>query len=253
MELKKLSYVNTENGYFDSLTASTQEIVKDAILKAAQGRNGPEGYKTDDECLEDVECRSRDGFMPFSHNRGGLLYRNFTDLMEYWGGGHIVAHAKADCEIQRQIDYSLNSIKADIYQDNESLCLELNINEDDCNYNSLSEFEHKSELLTQEQRDKIKKMMSDIQDMESERLSGNEASVMHEFRFMYHGVNDKGIHEASVSAAINTESPYHRSSISWAPNVFCEGAKEVEIKWRTNAELKRKLDKAFKQVSKAIF
>ena len=74
MSTAKLMHDNSD-GYFENLNETAKEIVKEAILKAAQDRNGPEGYKSDEECLEDVECHARDGFMPFSHNRGGLTYQ----------------------------------------------------------------------------------------------------------------------------------------------------------------------------------
>ena len=251
MSTAKLMHGNSD-GYFENLNETAKEIVKEAILKAAQDRKGPEGYKSDEECLEDVECHARDGFMPFSHNRGGLTYRNFTDLMAYFGGGYTVAHEGAANAIQGQIDYTFQSISEDVYTDHKSICLELNIGENECSYCTLQEFEETSENLTENQKVELRKMMNEIQEMESERLSGSENTIMHELRFMYHG-KENGVHSASVSAAVNTEGPYHRSSISWSPSTFCEGAKEIEIKWRNNAELKRKLDKAFAKVSKVIF
>lgn len=238
---------------WNTLSTSTKNLVKQAILNAASNRKGPEGYKSYYDCLENIEFERRDGFIPNSDNCGGLTYRNFTDLMEYWSSGHNPAHIEANNEIKRQIDYWFKIISKDIYSDNKSLCLELNIGENECNYYSLQQFEETSELLKDDQRIQLTKMLNDIQEMESSRLSGEDSSIMHELRFMYHGVNNKGMHEASVSAAINTEGPYHRSSVSWMPGLFCEGAKEVTIKWKNNAELKRKLNKAFQVVSKAIF
>ena len=238
---KKLMHDN--DGYFDGLNQNAQNIVKEAILKAASDRNGPEGYKQEDECLEPVECRSRDGFIPFGHNKGGLLYINFTDLMGYWGGGYTPSHAGAASEIERQIDFNLNAAQDYILVEYNDIFKMKNVSPNDVNYHALHETKDK-ELI---------KIAEELSESEHENLSDENSSIMHEFRFMYHGVNDKGVHEASVSAALNTEGPYHRSSISWAPNVFCEGSKEIEIKWKNNAELKRKLDKALKQVSKAIF
>lgn len=68
---------------------------------------------------------------------------------------------------------------------------------------------------------------------------------------MYHG-QEAGIHKASVSVAINTEGPYHRSHIPWSPDTFCEGTKEIEISWKTESGLKKKLVKALKQAKEEV-
>ncbi len=245
MSTAKLMHDNND-GYFENLNETAKEIVKEAILKAAQDRNGPEGYKSDEECLEDVECHARDGFMPFSHNRGGLTYRNFTDLMAYFGGGYTPAHEGAAKEIERQIEYSLKLLSEETYKEfKDRLDFESKgIEENDCNYHWMYEASK-----THEELEEVTKY---IEEGEHSYLNDDSSSIMHELRFMYHG-KENGVHSASVSAAVNTEGPYHRSSISWSPSTFCEGAKEIEIKWRNNAELKRKLDKAFAKVSKVIF
>ena len=245
--------MHNNEGYFEGLSEKTKEIVKEAIFKAADERKGPEGYKSREDALGSIECHARDGFSPYSHNKGGLVYRNFTNVMGYWGSGYTVAHEGAAKEIERQFDLTLQSISEAIYNDHASLCLELGISEKDCNYHGLGEFEKTSENLNDSQRKELESMIREIQDMECEGLSGNDSSIMHELQFFYHGKDSKGFHSASVSAAVNTEAPYHRQSIPWASSVFCEGVKEIEIQWRNNAELKRKLDKAFAKVSKMIF
>lgn len=249
---KRLMHSNKSESNFPLLSKRIQSIIEDAILKTAQERNGPEGYKTDDESIEEIEFKSCDGFMAFDHNRGGLTYRNFTDLMDYFGNGHVPAHEGVAKEIQRQIDYSLESLSESVYEDHKSLCLELNIGETECQYHAIDQYIRTSDNLTDAQKTELKQMLNEIQGGEYDSLSGDDNSIMHEIRVMYHG-KIGGVHTASVSAALNTEGPYHRSGISWAPGVFCEGAKEVEITWRNNAELKRKLDKALKKVSKEIF
>lgn len=226
-------------GYFEELKESTQEIVKDAILKIAQERRGPDCWKSDDDALESIECKGRSGFIPHSWNKGGFQYNNFTDLMAYWGGGYSCKHPAAKIEIERQIDYGLDSAIENFRANNDLKLNDLGVTKEQTNYHDLYELGH-GELA------------EELSSYENENLSG-ESSIMHTLRFMYHGKDDKGLHAASVSAAINTEGPYHRSHISWAPNVFCEGASEVEITWRNNAELKRKLEAAFKKVHKAVF
>lgn len=230
--------------YFDELPESIQDLVRECIIDAAQDRGGPDGWKSDAECIDEVECRSRSGFSPFSHNKGGLMYRNFADLMSYWGGGYNVSHKKANEEIQRQIEYSFECLRDYLYKKYESILKPLKITEEQCTYHDLNELADK--------HPELEGAASDLEDSECEFLSGDENSIMHEIRFMYHG-SENGIHRASISAAVNTEGPYHRSHISWAPNVFCEGAKEVEITWRTEGGLKTKLIKALKLVTSEVF
>lgn len=232
------------DGYFESLPVGTQNIVRELILEAAADRNGPDGWKPEEECIEDIECHSRDGFIAFDSNRGGLTYHNFTDLGEYWGGGYKVAHKAANTEIQRQIDYNFKCLAESTFKKFEELLVSKNITEVACNYHTISE-------LIDAGIKGLEEVRQYIEEGETEVLGG-ECSIMHEFRFLYHG-DEAGIHSASVSAAVNTEGPYHRSSIAWAPKVFCEGSKEVEITWRTQTELKKKLKAALTKVSKAVF
>lgn len=231
-------------GYFTSLPEKTKELVKELILKAADEKGGPDCYKSDEEAIESIECHSRDGFSPFSHNKGGLVYQNFTDLMGYFGGGYTCTHEGAAKEIQRQIDYSLKLCAEDTYAKFITKFQALGIEEKDVSYGTIERFIEKGHDMQD--------VLNYIQEHEYDCLGGTEDTIMHEIRFMYHGQEGKE-HSASVSAAVNTEGPYHRSSISWAPGVFCEGAKEVEITWTTQTELKKKLTAALKKVSKAVF
>jgi hypothetical protein len=237
--------MHNDSKYFDELPVSTQKIVKEAILKAASDRRGPEGCKDDNDCIEPIECRSRDGFTPYNHNKGGLVYRNFTHLMGYWGGGYTVSHAGAAKEIERQIELSFKYLRKSIFEKHKALLESKGITENQCDYYIIYELAEKDSDLECVERD--------IENGESEALNDSENSIMHEIQVKYEGKNFKGLHVAYVSAAVNTEGPYHRSHISWAPGVFCEGVEGVQIKWSTNAELKRKLEKALVKVCKAVF
>jgi hypothetical protein len=248
MGVKKISFstkIDEDSVYFDALPKGTQELVKDLILEAAQDRDGPEGWKPDDEAIEEIECRSRDGFIPHSFNCGGLEYSNFTDLMGYWSGGYSVAHKGAAKEIERQIDYMFKLLRENTFEKFNEVLTAKNLKEDDCNYHTIQELVDKGDT-------ELKNVLRYIEDNECEYLGVEDCSIMHSIRFMYHGTID-GVHYASVSAAVNTEGPYHRSHISWAPSVFCEGAKEVEIKWTNQRELKARLKKALANVCKAVF
>jgi hypothetical protein len=204
--MKAFKFESDAEGCFDSLPQATQDLVRELLEDAARGRGGPDCWKPHDDCFEEIECHSRDGFIPFGHNRGGLTYRNFTTLLDYYGGGYNAAHKGANDEIWRQINLVLDE----------------------------------------------RPESAEASDEHLDALGSDDSSIMHEIRFMYHGC-ENGVHRASVSCAVNTEGPYHRSHISWAPNVFCEGAKEVEITWKTDGGLARKLKRALAETSKAVF
>jgi hypothetical protein len=248
MGAKKISFstsIDKNSVYFDLLPKGTQELVKDLIMQTAEDREGPEGLKLDEEAIEEIECRSRDGFIAHSFNYGGLEYNNFTDLMAYWGGGYSVAHKGAANEIERQIEYKFQMIRESTFDKFKELLTAKKLTVEDCTYNTMQEIVDKGD-------EELQPVLRYIKDYEDQYLSGDDSSIMHSIRFMYHGkVNGK--HIASVSAAVNTNGPCHRSHISWAPGVFCEGAKEVEIEWTNQRELRAKLKKALAKVSKEVF
>ena len=105
--------MHDSDGYFEELPKGTQEIVKDLILEAANDRNGPEGFKSDQECLDEIECHSRSGFIPFSHNKGGILYQNFATHMDYFGSGYSIAHKEANKRLESLIEESFSDISED--------------------------------------------------------------------------------------------------------------------------------------------
>lgn len=211
---------------WDTLPEKTRDMVREMILSAAEDRKGPECWKSDEECIEELEYRSRDGFSAFDSNRGGITYNNFCTVADYDSGGSSPSHEKAAKEIQSQIDYCLEYARESFFEKNAELLTRLGFTKETVNYHDL--YDNKASALADE-----------LSEYERDSMSDDSSSIMHEFRFLYHGKDASGIHTASVSAAVNTEGPYHRSSI--------------EITWKNTAELKRKLAKALTQVSKEIF
>lgn len=208
-----------QNEYFDDLNKNTQDLIKDLIIQHSESIE-PCGWKPLEDCIESLECKRRDGFIPFSHNKGGLLFRNFSTLMDYYGGGIEPKNKDAALQIQKQIEISVNLAKEEFTEKHKSTDFDL---EDDNYFNLLHEY-----------------------------LADDSSSIMHEIRFMYHGIKNKK-HSASVSVALNTEAPYHRSSIAWAPEVFCEAAEEIEITWTNDKDLKTKLNKVLKKLVSEMF
>lgn len=223
---------------FESLSKTTKNILSETLKEYFSNLYGPDLFIANSE-PDEIEYHSRSGFILSSYNRGGLVLRGFTDIHTHWSTGYRPSHKKAAKEIENQIEYGHSNVRESVYEAHKDLFDSLNIIKDQIDYNLVESLNNDDIMRTFER-------------MEEAYLMTSENSIMYEMRVMYHGC-EKGIHKASVSAIVNTEGPYHRSHISWAPNVFCEGVKEVEITWRNESGLKAKLDKAFKQVIKCVF
>ncbi len=238
------SYNNPAIGYFEELPAELQSMVREMLIDAFDNAGKVDTYPSAEESLEEIECHSRSGFVAYSSNRGGYEVKGFTDIGSIRGSGNYPAHVAARAEIERQVDYSYNLLAQRVFEEFQTLLTARGLTEADCFYHRMDELAQTDPALEAVRRS--------IEDGESEALGGEYSSIMYSARFLYHGVLN-GIHRASISAAVNTEGPYHRSYISWAPNIFCEGAREIEIAWRTDSGLKRKLKAALDVCIKEIF
>lgn len=234
----------SEQTYFEDLPASVQNLVRATLLSTFEDASIPDTYPHGEDSVKSIECHRRDGFVPFAHNRGGLLVRGFSDLIGVFGSGYYPKHKKAAAEINRQIDDAFKSVAEAVFERHAAVLTSKQLTATDCSYHRIVELAAKDPAL--------KPVAREIEDLESDHLSGDVNSVMYELRVMYHGCK-RGIHRASISAAVNTEGPYHRTHISWAPGVFCEGSKEVEITWRTQGGLTRKLNAALREVAGAVW
>jgi hypothetical protein len=70
-------------GYFEDLAKGTQNLVKELIEEFFT--DNCEVFHAD---IQELECKSRSGFIPFDSNRGGLEMNGFTDLMSIWRFGN---------------------------------------------------------------------------------------------------------------------------------------------------------------------
>ena len=227
-------------GYFSDLSDDQKELVRELVESTI---DQVAGWKYGEDLFEEIECVSRSGFFAFDSNRGGLRARQFTDVYGLEGSGTSVSHEGAQKEIKRQIAYAYECAREAFFKVNSAKLIALGIKsvtDEKLNYHDL--YEMKQGTLAEE-----------LSEYERENMSGDDSSIMFETRFLYHGADENGLHSASVSCAVNTEGPYHRSHIPWSPGVFCEGAKEIEITWKTTAGLKKSLAKALKQTSEVIF
>lgn len=243
--MRSYSKENKAVGHYDDLSDAIKTLISEMCLETF--KQNTECYTDPDNSVEDIECHSRDGFIAYDHNRGGIMIRGFSTLMDVWGSGDFCAHKGAAKEIQRQIDYSFKCLEDSVFEEFKEELEKRGMTKADCNYHAIDKLRNANP-----DDDFYSDVGRYIENGEFEVLGGSENSIMYEVRLMYHGKVD-GIHSASVSCAVNTEGPYHRSSIAWAPGVFCEGAKEVEFSWLTVKELETKLSKALTETSKAIF
>lgn len=217
-----------------------KEFIKDTLLSGLE-TDGHELYTIQ---VEEVEFKHRDGFIPSSYNRGGFDAIGFTDLISLWSSGTEVSHKKAQAEIERQIEASFDYLRDDLSEKYSELMTKFNLTKEDLTYRNLDKLSEKHPELTD--------LFKAFEEGEDSYLSDDSSSIMFSARFLYHGY-DNGTHSASISAAVNTEGPYHRSHISWSPSTFCEGAKEIEITWANEKEFKRKFIKALNQCIKEVF
>lgn len=179
-----------------------------------------------------LECRSRDGFSASSFNCGGYEVTAFTFVNSVIGSGTWFRSKKANAEIERQYSETCKYAAETLIEEHPEL------KGTEVNYNALYEA-GKSDLA-----EKLSELEQDP--------DGND-SIMLQIRIMYCGVDDDGTHSAYVSAVINWEGPYHRSSGVFARGTgtsgYCtEDFKEVEVTWKNLKEAKSKLKKALKKV-----
>jgi hypothetical protein len=195
--------------YLDS-QSKLDALIKELVTEAAEAFDSEPN-------IEAVECRARDGFMPFSHNCGGWEATAFDYLNHGLSYSSKEANAQIEKTMQQAMEYGLSEMGLP----KDTKWADLN--------------------LSEEQEEALR---------EHEDSYLEDETIMVSFRVLYHGVDENGKHSASVSAAINWEAPYHRSHISWMPGFKCETAKEVEVTWKNLREAKTKIKAALAKVGR---
>lgn len=224
-------------GYYKELPLEIQELIQKIleehfnknILVDTWGQNGSFS-------IDEIECERRDGFIPHSFNKGGIEIKGFSDLFAVWGSGYYPKNKKSLKAIEKTIYYSLDCAKESFFEHNKEILNKYKLSLDDINYHDLKDSKY----------DEIKSLAEKYSEYEDKNLQGDYSTIMYSIRFMYHGKDSKGIHTASISAAINTEAPYHRQH-------YDDNSKEIEISWRKESGLKTKLIKALKFVCGEVF
>lgn len=224
------------NGYFDQLPKLQQNMVSRMVKEAFEEGVTAEIYV--ERGPEQIECRSRDGFSAFSHNKGGIEINGFTDLNHFWGSGARPNNKKAAAKIEAFIEQSLQYVSDAFFETHEALFTKWNLTKEDASYHRMEEIENSP-------NSEFKSFADEFSNMEMEALGGDESSVMYQIRAMYHGNELDGTHSMTVFASIHaSDAPYHRRA---------DSVSEVLITWKTNAQLKTRLAKALKEATEAGF
>lgn len=226
------------NGYFNELPALQRKMIERMTVAAfeeyVRDTFGQEGSYT----IKSLECRSRDGFIPHSHNKGGVEVIGFTDLQCIQGSGYFPVNKEARDKIQGLIDSNLQYAAESFFEKHQALFEKYNLTVADAYYHRIEEIENSP-------NPEFDGLTNEIMEYENEHLSGDYSSVMYQIRVMYHGKDASGVHSLSVFASISaSDAPYHRSSDVLA---------EQRITWKTGKGLKTKLAKALRKACEGAF
>ncbi len=222
------------------LNPKLDELIKSLVMEAAEKMRG---WRSPENAVESLECKSRDGFISASENCGGYQATNFVDLAEVEGSGCWFGSQLANTVIKGQVEQAHADALTRFKEQHANELAAVPPFEGELSYHSLYECGFGS-------------LAERLSECEHDELSGENASIMVQVRVMYGGVDERGIHRAWVSAVVNWESPYHRSAGAFYVNTgrryATEDCKEVEVTWKTPKAAERKLRAAIKKVSKIL-
>jgi hypothetical protein len=179
--LKKLS---NEADYFDQLPQVTQDVVKNWLEDTFGGET------------EELECRSRSGFIPHSWNRGGLHVTTFKSLYDFHIGDPlytVLLDKGVEKKVQARIDSLLEDAKEAFLEKYAETLSDLGVKNEDVNYHGI---EKASFQLAEE-----------FASYELEFLEQYDgARTFHEARVMYDG---EGTFTVDIMFEFD-DAPYHR-------------------------------------------
>nr|BFD64933.1 hypothetical protein BdHM001_36140 [Bdellovibrio sp. HM001] len=218
---------------FDKLDENPElnEIVKNAVAAAFEKLD--DNFETWAKQIEEVECRSRDGFI--SSNDGGWCAISFLDLYGLFGGGF---QSKFNEEIQAKLnslyEHGLDIAKESFISDHKEELEKLQIPEDKISYHDLYEL-------------KQGKLAEKLSEYEHECNSGEQSSVMLQVEaFINRSSRGEG-RSIHIACAVNWEAPYHRRGKDR------EWFAQADIEFKSASELKARLTPALnKLVKKAL-
>lgn len=182
---------------FDKLdeNALLNEIVKNAVSESFDTISTK--YELNATQVEEVECRSRDGFS--TSNDGGWSAQGFSDISMLTGSGKTSTLPE---EVRKKIDtlelannkYALDEFKS---QNKEKL-EELNLAEEDLTYHRLYDLGQGT-------------LAEKLSELETSHNSDETSSIMFQVAAFLSRGEENGMRNMNVIVSVNWEAPYHRS------------------------------------------
>lgn len=200
------------------------EVLKDELEDVLEDAN--QEYEGQEITGEEVEYKSRDGFIPFTD--GGYEYRFFTYGNYLTGSGKSLPTNTLDAELERVENLNYEYGKERFAEEYPEIVKELG--EENIDYNSLSEAGYDSEA-----------------DNLDEFSRSDDDSIMFEVEaFYYNPDNSRGIdgkHTIVLTGNVNMEAPYHRTG-------NYEDYTQYKFTFDSIEDLKEKLQKGIEKISK---
>lgn len=173
---------------------------------------------------DEIECRARDGFIPFGHNLGGFDKTTWADLYALTDHSYGPKGLNVDKEIEEGYESALAAFKEDKAE------FLLGVPDEKINYGDLYELGHPD-------------LAEELSEYERAHLEG---PVHWGVRAMYEGVDESGTHTLMV---------YLSASLDEYRGAFGKYSKtlgEFEITFKTVKQLQSKLKSLKKKVEAVI-
>ena len=198
-----------------------KEQIDDAIEELPREYEQSENFKG-----EEVESKSRDGFMAFTN--GGYEATWFEYISQFSGSGNSLPTAQLDAEMQRQVDYQYKNAKDRFVEEYPEIVEELG--EENIDYNSLQEagYESEAEQLSEWEMD----------------FDGDDSIMCEIGAYYYDTENYRGVDGKDtirLFGVVNLESPYHRRG-------NLEDSYDIDITFDSIEELKEKVAEGLEEI-----
>ena len=200
------------------------EVLKDELEDVLEDAN--QEYEGQDIEGEEVEYKSRDGFIPFTD--GGYEYRFFVYGNYLTGSGKSLPTNTLDGELERQQELNLEYGKERFAEKYPELVKELG--EENIDYGFLSD----------------KGYQDEAEELDEMSMPDDDSIMFEVEAFYYNPDNDRGIdgkHTIVLTGSVNMEAPYHRTG-------NYEDYTQDKFTFDSIEDLKEKLQKGIDKISK---
>jgi len=221
--MSQYRYSNPNKTYLDD------QPILEGIIKDFLDDLDPSFPEAIEQDIETIECRSRDGFIPHSHNCGGFDKQWWTDFSMIQGTGYEVV-GYGTKEANDEYTEALETFfKYDLPDEYKSLVDSLP--SDKLNYHDLEDLGHTDliEALEEYTDDWLRHCM-----------------VWFGYRAMYEGIDSEGIHTLYIYSCTN-QSEYYGAFGNGSDTIA-----EHEITFTTPLELKFKLNQIKEELESSL-